>query len=97
MAIVDRTRDQRHTYADLDASAELLGARARVASALQAGDRVASLTGNRVETIALFFGATRVGAVLVPLNWRLAAPELARVLADAQPARARGRGAAFGR
>ena len=50
-----------------------------------AGDCVAMLTGNRVEAIALYFGATWLGAVLVPLNWRLAAPELARVIGDAAP------------
>jgi fatty-acyl-CoA synthase len=49
------------------------------------GDRVAALCGNRQEMVALFGATLRVGAVLVPLNWRLAAPELARVLADASP------------
>ena len=32
----------------------------------------------------LLFAASKIGAVLVPLNWRLAPPELAAVLADAQ-------------
>jgi len=50
------------------------------------GDRVATLTGNRVEIVGLFFGATRIGAVLVPLNWRLSVAELARVIDDAAPA-----------
>ena len=84
-AIVDRVRDRRYSYADLDTSADCW-ARILVSLGVRAGDRVATLTGNRVETIALFFGATRVGAVLVPLNWRLAAPELARIIADAAPA-----------
>jgi len=84
VAIIDRTRDVRHTYADLDAGADRW-ARALASLGVRPGDRVATLTGNRVETITLFFGATRVGAVLVPLNWRLAAPELARVVEDADP------------
>lgn len=84
VAIVDRTRGGRHTYAALDASAERW-ARALSSLGVARGDRVATLTGNRVETIALFFGATRIGAVLVPLNWRLAVPELAGVIADAGP------------
>jgi fatty-acyl-CoA synthase len=91
VAIVDRTRDARHSYAELDASAERW-ARLLASFGVRAGDRVATLTGNRVEAIALFFGALRIGAVLVPLNWRLAAPELARVLADAQPALLAGEG-----
>ncbi|HUQ80324.1 MAG TPA: AMP-binding protein [Gemmatimonadaceae bacterium] len=85
VAIVDRSRDARHTYAELDAAAERW-AGALATLGVKAGDRVATLTGNRVETIALFFGAVRIGAVLVPLNWRLAAPELSRVVADAAPA-----------
>lgn len=85
VAIVDRTRGGRHTYAELNAAAEHW-ARVLMSLGIQRGDRVATLTGNRVETIALFFGAMRIGAVLVPLNWRLAVAELSRVVADAAPA-----------
>ena len=84
VAIGDRTYDARYTYADLDARAERWAGALR-SLGLGPGDRVASLTGNHVDVVALFFGALRIGAVLVPLNWRLAAAELARVLADAQP------------
>jgi fatty-acyl-CoA synthase len=84
VAIVDRTRGGRHTYADLNASAARW-ARVLVSLGVAPGDRVATLTGNRVETIGLFFGATRIGAVLVPLNWRLSVAELARVIDDAAP------------
>jgi fatty-acyl-CoA synthase len=34
----------------------------------------------------LTFAAARAGLILVPLNWRLAAPELASILANAEPA-----------
>ena len=50
------------------------------------GDRVATLTGNTPEHIALFFACARAGAILAPLSWRLAAPELAYQLSDAEPA-----------
>ena len=85
VAIVDRTRGGRHTYADLNASAERW-ARVLLSLGVRRGDRVATLTGNRVEIVGLFFGATRIGAVLVPLNWRLSVAELARVIDDAAPA-----------
>jgi fatty-acyl-CoA synthase len=52
---------------------------------VQVGDRVALLAGTRAECVALFYGCLRVGAALVPLNWRLSASELARVLDDARP------------
>ena len=38
------------------------------------------------EVVELLFAASKIGAVLVPLNWRLAAPELAAVLADCRGA-----------
>ena len=84
VALVDRTRDTRHTYGELDARANEWAA-VLASLAVGEGERVATLTGNRVEVIALFFGALRLGAALVPLNWRLAAPELARVIDDAKP------------
>ena len=85
IAIVDRSRDRRLTYSELDAGAERWASVLRAAG-VGAGDRVATLTGNRTEIVALFYGALRVGAILVPLNWRLAPPELGRVIEDARPA-----------
>lgn len=41
-----------------------------------AGDRVAVLAQNRAETLFLLFACAELGAILVPLNWRLAPPEL---------------------
>ena len=85
VALVDHVRGARVTYADLDMAASkwamLLHERG-----IRRGDRVAVLSGNRSEVIALFYGCARVGAALVPLNWRLSAAELSRVLADAQVA-----------
>ncbi len=49
------------------------------------GDRVAVLAANEAEYILLFFALQKLEAVLVPLNWRLAPPELSYLLADADP------------
>ena len=46
------------------------------------GDRVAILCRNRVEFFELLFACARLGAILVPLNWRMPGPELAPLLAD---------------
>jgi fatty-acyl-CoA synthase len=77
--------DGRWTYARLDGRADARRD-ALAAAGVGAGDRVALLAGTRAECVALFHGCLRRGAVLVPLNWRLAPGELARVLADARPA-----------
>ena len=49
-------------------------------------DRVAVLAGSEVEYFALFFAVQRLGAILVPLNFRLAARELDHILSDSRPA-----------
>ena len=50
---------------------------ALAAAGVGAGDRVAYLGKNSLEFFELLFGASKVGAVTVPVNWRLAAPEIA--------------------
>ncbi len=49
------------------------------------GDRLAVLCRNRVEFFELLFACARLGAVLVPLNWRMPAHELAPLMTDADP------------
>ena len=43
---------------------------------------MAILALNGVEHFDLFFGLAKTGGILVPINYRLAAPELAKVLTD---------------
>ena len=42
-----------------------------VARGIGEGDRVAVLTRNRIEFFELLLGCARLGAILVPLNWRM--------------------------
>ena len=49
------------------------------------GDRIAHLGYNSDAFLVLLFACARLGAILVPLNWRLAAPEHGYVLAHAEP------------
>jgi fatty-acyl-CoA synthase len=46
------------------------------------GDRVAYLGQNHPTFLETMFATGQLGAVFVPLNWRLAEPELAYILAD---------------
>ena len=67
---------------------ELNGRCNQVANALrdggvQHGDRVALLLMNGTEFVETFFAVGKIGAVNVPLNWRLVADELEFILADA--------------
>ncbi|NOU04360.1 MAG: AMP-binding protein, partial [Novosphingobium sp.] len=68
---------------------ELEGATARVASGLltlgiKKGERIAWLGKNSATYFALFFGAARAGIVMVPIGWRLAEPEAAFILDNAE-------------
>ena len=68
---------------------ELHARSSRVANALLAlgivrGDRVAVLDKNSPAFFEVAFGCSKVGAVVVGLNWRLAPPELAEVIRDAR-------------
>ncbi len=49
------------------------------------GDRVALLMNNCSEFLEIFFACAKTGAILVPLNFRLAIPELRYILKDAEP------------
>jgi len=52
-------------------------------SGVGAGDRVAHLDRNSSGGAELLFACAKIGAALVPLNWRLATPELVKLLGDA--------------
>ncbi len=64
---------------------------ARVAAGLEGrlglgkGERLAYLGMNRPEALILFFACARIGAIYLPLNWRLAPPEYAYILKDGTP------------
>jgi fatty-acyl-CoA synthase len=49
---------------------------------VQKGDRISVLLHNCPQYLELFFAISKVGAILVPLNWRLAEPELEFILKD---------------
>jgi fatty-acyl-CoA synthase len=52
---------------------------------VQAGDRVAWLGLNHELQLVTLVACARLGAVFLPLNFRLAVPELQQVMLDAQP------------
>jgi fatty-acyl-CoA synthase len=72
------------TYGELDRRSDALAADL-LERGLRRGDRVATLTGNSPEHVIVFFACAKAGFMLVPLNWRLAAPELRFQLDDAEP------------
>jgi fatty-acyl-CoA synthase len=72
---------ERQTYGELDDRAGRWAA-VFTERGIGRGDRVAFLGENQPAFVEVLFGAARVGVVFVPINTRLAAPEVAHILAD---------------
>lgn len=84
IAVVDADTGSRYSYG------ELVRRSCRLAHALKGrgigrGDRICCLTKNSVEYIDLFMAAARLGAMLCPINHRLAIVEVRKIVSDAEP------------
>lgn len=81
-ALVEPSSGRRFTYLELNARSN------QVSSALcdlgvEKGERIGLLLMNGVEFVETFFAVGKIGAVNVPLNWRLVPDELEFILSDA--------------
>ncbi len=72
------------TYARLSRDVARLAAVLAGPLGVAPGDRVAFLGQNHPLQIMLLFAVARLGAILLPLNWRLAPPEHAYILNNAE-------------
>ncbi|WP_144730843.1 AMP-binding protein [Extensimonas perlucida] len=75
---------QRSTHAEYAARVAQLAA-GLAAAGVGRGDRVAILAQNCPEYLDLFGAAASLGAILVPINWRLSAEEVAYIVGDVAP------------
>src|SRR4051794_30959102 len=75
---------QEFTFRDIDARADRMSA-ALAGRGLRAGDRLAIQLANRIEYIDVFLAATRLGAILVPINILYREQETEYILGDAGP------------
>lgn len=73
------------TWAELDSHVDAIAAVFAERLGLVAGDRVAYLAADTVDTLAVLFAGMRQGMVFVPLNRRLSTPELETLCKDAEP------------
>jgi acyl-CoA synthetase (AMP-forming)/AMP-acid ligase II len=79
-ALFDVSAGRRFNYAELnDRTNQVVNA---LAPSVKKGDRVALLMMNSHEFISAFFAIAKLGAVVVPLNWRLVPDELEFILKD---------------
>lgn len=73
------------TYAQMNARSNR-AAQALLDMGIKPGDRICWLARNVATFWNAFFGAAKIGAVMTPINWRLAPPEVVQILDDADPA-----------
>ena len=80
-AFVEFEKQRRFTFFELNQRAN------RTASTLASlgikpGDRVAALLKNGIEFIETYYAIAKMGAIMVPVNWRLVANEITYILND---------------
>lgn len=71
----------RYSYSDLNRRINRL-AHYFLGAGLKKGDRVAVLLRNCRQYVEIFFALSKIGGILVPLNWRLVLPELEFIIKD---------------
>lgn len=76
--------DRRMSYRDLQEAVARVGAQLRAAG-VNGGDRVAVLLETVPEYIVTYFAITTIGAIYVPLNWRLHASEHVVLMNNSRP------------
>lgn len=74
--------DHTVTFAELDSRSNK-AAQAFRAAGVGFGDRVAFIEKNGIEFFEIVCALSKIGAVVVPLNWRLAPEEMLRIIDDA--------------
>ena len=85
LAIGDLKSGRRWNYAELDVAVDRLAAWIVGEVGEASGARLATLSKNNAEMVMLQLACIRSGTVFMPLNWRLAVPELEALIADAEP------------
>ncbi|HLU11459.1 MAG TPA: AMP-binding protein, partial [Oceanobacillus sp.] len=87
LAVVDagKTPHRAFTYRELNDRANRLANWLREGAGIQKGDRVAILAHNGVEFLDTFFACGKLGAILVPFNWRLHWREVAQLVEKTTP------------
>jgi fatty-acyl-CoA synthase len=83
-AVYDIASDRRFTYVQFDGRIRRLALYLK-SLGISEGDRVAVLSHNDSDVFEIQFACQRLGAIFLPLNWRLAVPELEYICKDATP------------
>ena len=84
-ALVDINSERRFSYKEMDERVSRAALFLKNELGVGDGDRVAVLAHNDSDVFEIQFACQRIGAIFLPLNWRLAVPELEYICNDASP------------
>jgi fatty-acyl-CoA synthase len=85
MFLREHQRDIQWSYADFNLRTNSLAAYLINQYKIKKGDRIAIYSKNKSEHVILFLACIKIGAILVPLNFRLTPRELDILINDAEP------------
>ncbi|MDZ5470257.1 long-chain fatty acid--CoA ligase [Bacillus sp. 31A1R] len=83
-AVIDADISMTWTYSELNNRCNRV-ANWLVEKGIRKGDRVALLSPNDICYLDLLFACGKIGAIFVPLNWRLSTSEIRYILEDSTP------------
>src|SRR5665811_154517 len=83
-ALIDDYTNRSFSYAELDVRVRGMAVWLQHRG-VGGGDRVTFLSANTTDIFDVLFACAHLGAILVPLNWRLAVPELQFIVGDSEP------------
>lgn len=83
LAALDLQSGRRFTYAEMNRRCDRLASFLQVEHGVGRRDRVGVLAHNSTDIFEIQFACRKLGAIFVPLNWRLAVSELEAIAADA--------------
>jgi long-chain acyl-CoA synthetase len=74
------------SYDQLDRESEALAAGLQKCYRIKKGDRIATIVGNCIEFPIILFACAKLGAIMVPINVKLAADEIDYIIGHSKPA-----------
>ncbi len=84
IAVVDGDTKECWNYTQLNDRAEHLAAYF-LSLGIQKGDRIVLVSPNHISYFDIYFACEKIGAIFVPLNWRLSNTEIQYIIRDCTP------------
>jgi long-chain acyl-CoA synthetase len=84
VAVIEPDKNREWTFQEINQRAKNLAHYLEL-KGIQEGDRIAIYSENDIAHLDMFFAASKLGAIFIPLNWRLKQEEMRKILEDADP------------